>query len=605
MCGIIGYIGFRDAKGVLIESLKKLDYRGYDSAGVGIVDKKLKVFKEVGEIANVEKQIPQIKGTLGIGHTRWATHGAVTKENAHPHLSCDKKIAVVHNGIIENFQKLRDELKKKGHKFISQTDTEIIAHLIDDVYKKGNLEDAVVSALKKIEGSYAIAVVCEDEPGKLVGARKESPLLIGVGDNENFLASDIPAFLKYTNRVIYLDEDEICVLTKNSIKVFDKKKKEIKKKEEMITWDVKDAEKSGFPHFMLKEIYDQPDTVHQALRGRISEIENSIEFPDRVEKLLNNNLGSIQIVACGTSFYAGLVGKYLIENLTNIPVFVELASEYRYFGTRNESSLVIAITQSGETADTLAALREAKNSGCRTLVVTNVIGSTATRIADGYLLQQSGPEIGVAATKTFTSQIVTLSLIALKISLLKNKLGSDELYNYIFHLKELPRKIQQVLDRSDEIEKIAKHLKDAQSVFFIGRGINYPLSLEGALKLKEISYVHAEGFAAGELKHGPFALLTKHTPVIAIVTKDSTYYKMLANIGEVKARGPKVIAIAEDKDTEIESHADFVLRFPSDSPVLPCLPITVILQLLAYHVAKERGCPIDKPRNLAKSVTVE
>jgi glucosamine--fructose-6-phosphate aminotransferase (isomerizing) len=599
LCGIIGYIGFRDAKGVLIESLKKLDYRGYDSAGVGIVDKKLKVFKEVGEIANVEKQIPQIKGTLGVGHNRWATHGAVTKENAHPHLSCNKKIAVVHNGIIENFQKLRDELKKKGHKFISQTDTEVIAHLIDDVYKKGKLEDAVVSALKKIEGSYAIAVVCEDEPGKLVGARKESPLVIGVGDSENFLASDIPAFLKYTNRVMYLEDGEICVLTKNSIKVFDKKKKE------MITWDVKDAEKSGFPHFMLKEIYDQPDTVHQALRGRISEIENSIEFPERVEKLLNNNLTSIHIVACGTSFYAGLVGKYLIENLTNIPVFVELASEYRYFGTRNESSLVIAITQSGETADTLAALREAKNSGCRTLVVTNVIGSTATRIADGYLLQQSGPEIGVAATKTFASQIVTLFLIALKISSLRNKLGSDELYNYIFHLKELPRKIRQVLDRSDEIMKIAKYLKDAQSVFFIGRGINYPLSLEGALKLKEISYVHAEGFAAGELKHGPFALLTKHTPVVAIVTKDSTYYKMLANIGEVKARGPKVIAIAEDKDTEIESHADFVLRFPSDSPVLPCLSITVILQLLAYHVANLRGCAIDKPRNLAKSVTVE
>jgi len=605
VCGITGYIGFRDAKNILIESLKKLDYRGYDSAGVGIVDKKLKVFKEVGEITNVEKQIPQIKGTLGIGHTRWATHGAVTKENAHPHVSCDKKIAVVHNGIIENFKKLRDELKKKGHKFISQTDTEVIAHLIDDVYKKGNLEDAVISAVKKIEGSYAIAVVCADEPEKLVGARKESPLIIGAGDNENFLASDIPAFLKYTNRVIYLEEDEICVLTKNSIKVFDKKKKEIKKKEEVITWDVKDAEKSGFPHFMLKEIYDQPDTVHQALRGRISEIENSIEFPDRVEKLLNNNPASIHIVACGTSFYAGLVGKYLIENLTNIPVFVELASEYRYFGTRNESSLVIAITQSGETADTLAALKEAKNSGCRTFVVTNVIGSTATRIADAYILTQSGPEIGVAATKTFTSQIVTLFLIALKISLLRNKLGSDELYNYIFHLKELPRKIRQVLDRSDEIAKIAKHLKDVQSVFFIGRGINYPLSLEGALKLKEISYVHAEGFAAGELKHGPFALLTRHTPVVAIVTKDSTYDKMLSNIGEVKARGPKVIAIAEDKDTEIENHADFVLRFPSDSRVLPCLSITVILQLLAYHVASLRGCPIDKPRNLAKSVTVE
>ena len=463
----------------------------------------------------------------------------------------------------------------------------------------------MVAAVKKIQGSYSIVAVSEDEPEKIVGVRKESPLVIGVGDSENFLASDITAFLKYTNRVIFLNDGELCVITKNSINVFDKNKKPIKKKEELITWDVKDAEKSGFAHFMLKEIYDQPDTVHQALRGRISEIEETITFPEHVEKLLNNEISSIHIVACGTSFYAGLVGKYLIEQLTNIPVFVELASEYRYFGSRNESSLVIAITQSGETADTLAALREAQMSGCKTLVVTNVIGSTATRISDGYILQQSGPEIGVAATKTFTSQIIVLFLIALKIALLQKKLGSDELYNYIFHLKELPRHVRDVLERSDDIIAIAKHLKDAKSVFFIGRGINYPLSLEGALKLKEISYIHAEGFAAGELKHGPFALLTKDTPVVAIVTQDETYEKILANIGEIKARGSTVIAIAEDKDTEIENHADFVLRFPASSHVLPCIPITVVLQLLAYHVAHLRKCPIDKPRNLAKSVTVE
>jgi glucosamine--fructose-6-phosphate aminotransferase (isomerizing) len=604
VCGIIGYVGFRDARTVLLESLKRLDYRGYDSAGVAIIDRKLKVYKDVGEITKVEKQIPEVKGTTGIGHTRWATHGGVTKENAHPHLSCDRKIAIIHNGIIENYTKLRDELKKKGHTFRSQTDSEVIAHLIDDVYR-GNLESAVIATVKKLQGSYAIVVICEDEPKKIIGVRKESPLVIGVGDSENFLASDITAFLKYTNRVIFLNDGELCTLTKDTINVFNIQKKQIPKKEELITWDVKDAEKSGFPHFMLKEIYDQPDSVHQVLRGRLSEIEGTITFPEKVEHLLNNHIASIHIVACGTSFYAGLVGKYLIEQLTNIPVFTELASEYRYFGTRNETSLVIAISQSGETADTLAALREAQISGCKTLVVTNVIGSTATRISDGYILQQSGPEIGVAATKTFTSQIIVLLLIALKIAINQKQLGSDELYNTIFHLKELPRHAREVLERSDDILTIAKQLKNAQSVFFIGRGINFPLSLEGALKLKEISYIHAEGFAAGELKHGPFALLTKDTPVVAIVTRDTTYEKILANIGEIKARGSPVIAIAEDKDTEIEKHADYILRFPTSSQVLPCIPITIVLQLLAYHVANLRKCPIDKPRNLAKSVTVE
>lgn len=604
MCGIIGYIGYRNARTVILESLKRLDYRGYDSAGVAIIDKKLQVYKDVGEIKNVEKHIPPIKGLTGIGHTRWATHGGVTKQNAHPHLSCNKKIAIVHNGIIENFSSLKEDLKKKGHIFQSQTDSEVIAHLIDDIYK-GNLEDAVLAATKKIKGSYAIVAVSQDEPKKIVGVRNESPLVIGVGDSENFLASDITAFLKYTKRVIFLNDGDLCVLTNNSIEVFDQNKKQIKKKEELITWDVRDAEKSGFPHFMLKEIYDQPETVHHALRGRISEIDETITFPEKVEKLLNTEIDSIHIVACGTSFYAGLVGKYLIEQLTNIPVFTELASEYRYFGSRNENSLVLAITQSGETADTLAALREAQLSGSKTLVVTNAIGSTATRIADGYILQQSGPEIGVAATKTFTSQIMVLFLIALKIALLQKKLGSDELYNTIFQLKELPRHVRDILQRNNDIIEIAQQLKDAKSVFFIGRGVNYPLSLEGALKLKEISYIHAEGFAAGELKHGPFALLTKETPVVAIVTKDETYEKILANIGEIKARGSPVIAIAEDKDTEIGNHADFVLRFPSGSHVLPCIPITVILQLLAYHVADLRKCPIDKPRNLAKSVTVE
>lgn len=604
MCGIIGYIGFREAKDVIIDGLKRLDYRGYDSAGIGIIDDKLQVFKEVGEIPNLEKEIPLIKGDIGIGHVRWATHGKVNKENAHPQISPNRKIIVVHNGIIENFKKLKEELENKGHTFTSQTDTEVITHLLEEHYE-GNLKEAVFTTLKQIQGAYAIVVMCEDEPETLIGARKESPLILGVGDNENFIASDIPALLKYTNRVIYMDEGELCVITKNSIHVFDENKKEVTKKEDIITWSVKDAEKSGFPHFMLKEIFDQPDAINQALRGRVSEIKQTINFPEEVEKLLTNGADSIHIVACGTSYYAGLAGKYIIEQTCRIPVIVETASEYRFFSTRNKSSLVIAITQSGETSDTLAALREAKNSGCKTLAITNVIGSTATRITDGYILTQSGPEIGVAATKTFTSQIIILLLTALKIASIKNTLGSNDIYDYILRLKKLPREVRQILDNSDEIKRIAKQIKDSKSIFFIGRGINYPLSLEGALKLKEISYIHAEGFAAGELKHGPFALLTKDTPVVAIATNDPTYNKILANISEIKARGPQVIAIADDHDVEIEKHADFVLRFPSNSTLLSCVPITVILQLLAYHVANLRNCSIDKPRNLAKSVTVE
>ena len=604
MCGIIGYTGYRKAPDVLIDALKKLEYRGYDSAGISVLDKTIKTYKEIGEITNLEQNLPKIKGNIGIGHTRWATHGEVNKQNAHPHTSTNKKISLIHNGIIENYQTLKENLQEKGYKFTSDTDSEVLAHLVEDEYQ-GNLENAVTTALKKIKGSYAVLAMSEDEPEKIVGARKESPLVVGLGDNENFLASDIPALLKYTNRVLYLDDGELCVINKNQTTIYNQNQKEIKKQPTIIDWDIKDAEKSGFPHFMLKEIHDQPETINQVLRGRISEINRTITFNEAVEKTLQNQIQSINIIACGTSYYAGLIGKYLIEQLSGLPVTVELASEYRFFGTRNEQSLVIAVTQSGETADTLAALKEAKNSGSPTLVITNVIGSTATRIADSYILTQSGPEIGVAATKTFTSQIIVLLLLALKTGLIKDKIGSDEIYKYILHLKELPRQIREVLARNQDIFEIAQTLKNAQSVFFIGRGINYPISLEGALKLKEISYIHAEGFAAGELKHGPFALLTKDTPVIAAITRDATYDKIIANIGEVKARGPKVIAISDDQDTEIEKYADYTLRYPTNPKELSFSLITIILQLLAYHVADLRGCSIDKPRNLAKSVTVE
>ncbi len=606
MCGIVGYTGFRNAKKIVIDCLKKLEYRGYDSAGIAVLDKKINIFKKVGEISKIEKNIPDFNGNTAISHTRWATMGAVTEKNAHPHSSCDKKISLVHNGIIENYQKLKEDLTKKGHKFTSNTDTEVIAHLIEEEYKKNNdFQKAFFDAVKKLKGSYAIVSICKDQKNKLFVARKESPIVVGIGDNENFVASDIPALLKYTNRVIYIDDGEFCIIDPKSIDIYNDKGKKIKKEENLIKWNIKDAEKSGFSHFMLKEIFDQPDSINQVSRGRISEIDRRIIFPEKIESLLDKNIESIHIVACGTSYYSGMVGKYLIEKITNIPVIVEYSSEYRYFGTKNKNSLVIGITQSGETADTLAALREAKNSGCKTLVITNVIGSTATRISDAYILTQSGPEIGVAATKTFTSQVLMIFLIALKIGIIQNKLGPNNLYDYIVEIKNISKKIRNVLEKSDEILKIARILKDSKSVFFIGRGINFPIALEGALKLKEISYIHAEGFAAGELKHGPFALLTKDTPVIAIVTNDSTYDKIISNIGEVKARGPKVIAISWENDSEIEKHADYVLRYPSDSNLLSCIPISVILQLLAYHMANLRGCSIDKPRNLAKSVTVE
>lgn len=597
MCGITGYIGYRNASEVLVDCLKRLEYRGYDSVGIGIIGENLSIFKDVGEIKRVEGKLPRMDGHVGIGHTRWATHGEVSRKNAHPHLSCDKKIAIVHNGIIENFNELKEELEKRNHKFYSETDSEVIAHLIEEEYK-GKLEDAVASAIKKIRGSYAIVVISPDEPDKIVAAKKESPLIIGVGDNENFIASDIPAFLKYTNRAIHLNDGEICILKDNNVKVLDEKGKEAIKEERAVDWSIGDAEKSGYQHFMLKEIHEQPSAIYNALMGRISEIEPRINLED-----LESNMDEITIVACGTSFYAGMAGKYIIEKLAGTPVFIELASEYRYFGRK--SGTVIAITQSGETADVIGAVKEAKKYGCHTIAITNVAGSSITRIADIPIYTRCGPEIGVAATKTFTAQIAVLFLIALKLGMKNLCISNGDLQKYVSSLRRLPSYLEEVLGRENEIMDVAGKLKDCESVFFIGRGINYPLALEGALKLKEISYIHAEGFAAGELKHGPFALLDENTPVVAIVTKDDVHAKILSNIGEIKARNAPVVAIADEGDEEIDKYADFVIRFPSLPEFVSSIPIAVILQLLAYHVANFRGCPIDKPRNLAKSVTVE
>lgn len=608
VCGIIGYVGFRLAQDVLLDSLKRLEYRGYDSSGICIYDTSLKTVKSIGEIEELQKKLSRkpLKGTLGIGHNRWATHGQVNEKNAHPHVSCDKTIAIVHNGIVENHVALREMLTKSGHIFLSNTDSEIFAHLIEESYKQtDSFLEAFREAVEQVQGSYALVAINKNEPETIIASRKENPLVLGVGDQENFVASDIPAFIPYTKRVIALDDGDIVVLTKEKITIYDEdnsiKQPEIK----TISWDIKDAERAGFPHYMLKEIYEQTESIHEAYRGRITDLEYGVQFHDMIEHILLEPFDSITIIACGTSYYAGLIGKYIIEQLTSIPVEVTFSSEYRFFGRKHDNSLVLAITQSGETADTLAAIREAQKNGNRTLAITNVLGSTATRLCDAYILTQSGPEIGVAATKTFTAQIMILQLIALFLSRRLDIIGSDDIHHYIESFRTLPRKIRTILDTIEHIKQVAEQIKDAESVFFIGRGIWYPLSLEGSLKLKEISYIHAEGFPAGELKHGPFALLTDKTPVVALFHQGITYDKMLTNIGEIQARGPKIIAIAEDTDTEIEKYVDSVIRYPSDNEMISVIPVSVILQLLSYYTAQLRGCPIDKPRNLAKSVTVE
>lgn len=600
MCGIVGYNGKAQAASVLIDSLKRLEYRGYDSAGIAVFnDKTLEVFKEKGRIIDLEKILPVVSGTIGIGHTRWATHGKPNKINAHPHTSGN--IAVVHNGIIENYQELRDRLTGLGYTFVSETDTEALAHLVNHYYKD-HLIDAVSSALKDIKGSYAIAVLCGSE---LVAARKDSPLVAGIGDGENFIASDIPAILKYTRRMIFLDDHEIALITPDKIYFYDINKKPIEKTINTIEWDMAAAEKSGYDHFMLKEIHEQPRSLHETFAGRIMELEGAINFEGLGLSEANiSDISRICIIACGTSFNAGLLGKYLFEYLAKIHVDVEIASEFRYAHSA-PGSLVIGISQSGETADTLAALRVAKSAGSRTLAITNIMGSTITRESNDVIYIRSGPEIGVAATKTFTSQLGVIYLLALYFGKIKWTINSDQMKRMLTAMKQLPSKITRILDNKERIKKCAELIASSNDAYFVGRTFNYPIALEGALKLKEISYIHAEGYAAGELKHGPLALITKNTPVIAIATKGLTYDKMLNNIKEIKAREAYVIAIADENDSEIEKYVDDVIRIPPTEEILMPLLSTVVLQLLSYYVAKTRNCSIDQPRNLAKSVTVE
>ena len=596
MCGIVGYAGGRDAQPILIDCLKRLEYRGYDSAGIAIVGKSLELFKSKGEISVLESKMPVMEGVLGIAHTRWATQGKPTTENAHPLADCSGKLVVVHNGIISNFMDVRERLIESGHKFSSDTDSEVFAHLVESELKD-DLVKAVSMALTKIQGTFAFAVVSQGHD-EIVAARRESPLVVGLGDGENFLASDVTALLKYTNRMVYLQDGDVVRITKASVDVWDSEGNKVEREPQKVTWNIEDAEKSGYPHFMLKEIFEQPDAIHDSLLGRIETTEMESFFQGR-------NFSSVKIVACGTSYYAGLVGKYIIEELAKIPTTVQISSEYRYSSVSRENPLVVLITQSGETADTLGAAKEAKKRGNKTLAIANVVDSAVTREVDHVIYTRAGPEIGVAATKTFVTQLIALYLLAMDLGTQNKSLTAQARRSMIGALRNLPRAVQDVLNQAILIEALAHKYAGARDMFFIGRSINYPIALEGALKTKEISYIHGEGFPAGELKHGPLALLSKDSPVVAIAVKDHTYEKMLGNISEVSARGSPVVAIGYEGDTELQRYADDVVWVREVPPVFSPVPVIVVLQLFAYYIAKSRGCPIDKPRNIAKTVTVE
>lgn len=590
----MGYIGYRQAQPILVDCLRKLEYRGYDSCGIALLNKDIHVFKDVGRIGELVKTMPSNGGRIGIGHTRWATHGFPTKMNAHPHADCHDRIMVVHNGIINNFLSLREQLTQEGHRFRSETDTEVIPHLIEKYYR-GNFEEAVAQALCDVRGSYAVIALHKDHQ-ELVLARRESPLLVGLGDAETFVASDAPPLLEYTDRVVYLEDDDIAVLSSHGMKVSNGGK-EVDREEHHLTWTVDDARKAGYPHFMLKEIHEQPKVIQDTLGETLSSVDPGVDLG--IE--LGSNIQSILLLACGTSYYAALVGKHVLENMARIPARVEIASEFTRSQVMVGKTLAIAITQSGETADTNRALKKAKESGCRTLAVTNVLGSSVTRIADQTFYTKAGPEISVAATKTFNAQLIALYLIALSLS----PLDAGSCRQFANELKLLPVKVQRVLDVEDHIARHGRYLANYENVFYVARGINYPVALEGALKLKEISYIHAEGYAAGELKHGPFALLSKNVPVVAVFMRDGFYDALLSNIKEIKARESPVVAIVEEGDRELRQYVDHVIEVPRTDPLLSPVVTSVALQLLAYYAARERGCPIDMPRNLAKSVTVE
>ena len=608
MCGIVGYVGPRRATDVLIGGLARLEYRGYDSAGVAVINGDvLEVQRRVGKLANLREAITvkPIEGSIGIGHTRWATHGRPSEENAHPHTDCSGRIAVVHNGIIENYSDLRSELAAAGHVLRSETDTETVAHLVE-AYYEGDLVEAVRKVLARLRGSYALAIVHLDSPDEIVAARRDSPLIIGLGEGENIVASDIPAVLEYTRKVLALRDGQVALVTAEGVTVTELDGTPAEPEIIMVEWDLAAAEKGGYEDFMLKEIYEQPKALRETLRGRMGadgviQLSELAMTPEQVAAIER-----VTIIACGTSYHAGLVAKQLIEAWARIPVDIDVSSEFRYRDPIVDArTLVVAITQSGETADTLAGVREACERGAKVMAVTNVVGSRVTREADGVIYTHAGPEIGVAATKTFTAQIAALTVLALRLAQAKGALSEERVAALWDELAHIPDLVEAELEDLGSIDECALAFKDATSSLFLGRGSGVPVAMEGALKLKEISYIHAEAYAAGEMKHGPIALITPDIPVVVIATQGHTYEKVVSNIQEVRARGAQVVAVATAGDDEIAHHAEYVVTIPRVSEQLCAIPATIPVQLLAYRVAKLRGCNVDQPRNLAKSVTVE
>jgi len=609
MCGIVGYIGSKNAAEVILDGLKRLEYRGYDSAGIAVISAgRIELRRSVGKLNELAKVLEKngLEGCTGIGHTRWATHGKPSEENAHPHTDCKNKIVVVHNGIIENYQELKKSLSASGHIFKSETDTETVAHLVEK-YFSGNLLSAVQKALRDVRGAYALGIISSDDPDRIIAARKDAPLIIGVGKGENFIASDIPALLPYTRQMIFLEEGDIAELTVKEVKIFNQDGKRVKREIQNITWDAVQAEKGGFKHFMLKEIFEQPQTIQDTFLGRLIPDEGKVflEGLKYDEKMLNR-ISKIYIVACGTSYHAGLVGKFLIEKLAGITVEVDIASEFRYRSpVLDAKTLVIVISQSGETADTLAALRLAKQNKCSTLAICNVVGSSISRAADASIHTRCGPEIGVASTKAFTGQLTVLYLIALDWARIRKTVPDKEYRKLLSTFWEMPMKLREVLKKSEEINTLAKEYSNKRDFLFLGRNLNYPIALEGALKLKEISYIHAEGYPAGEMKHGPIALIDENMPIMVIATACKVYEKIIGNVMEAKARGGNIIALATEGDTDIKNKTDRQIYMPEVNEIFAPLLNVVPLQLFAYYVSVALGCDVDQPRNLAKSVTVE